>query len=111
MFAGQAPPILGAAAFGAKSTKDWSGRGPHHQGLGPAIGARRLASVAEMAERMDIESEFARSEGFREQAIEAVAGAVEEVCRCIAQLFAAEVGGRPAHGPPGLALEFSSRSR
>ena len=72
----------------AQSTKDWSEAAHTIKGSAAAVGARRLASVAEMVERLDIDSEAARSEGYREQAVEAVSGALEEVCRCISRLFA-----------------------
>jgi HPt (histidine-containing phosphotransfer) domain-containing protein len=87
LFADHAPLYLEQLRH-AKSTKDWSEAAHTIKGSAAAIGARRLASVAEMVERLDIDSAAARSEGFREQAVEAVAGALEEVCRCISRLFA-----------------------
>ena len=87
LFADHAPLYLEQLRH-AKSTKDWSEAAHTIKGSAAAIGARRLASVAEMVERLDIDSESARSEGFREQAVEAVAGALEEVCRTISRMFA-----------------------
>ena len=75
----------------AKSTKAWAEAAHTIKGSAAAIGARRLASVAEMVERLDIESAAARDEDFRDQAIEAVAGALEEVRRCIDRLLAPQV--------------------
>ena len=40
-----------------------------------------------MVERLDVESAAARDEDFRAQAIEAVTGALDEVCRCIDRLL------------------------
>lgn len=85
LFAGQAPVYLDQLRS-AVSAKDWADAAHTIKGSAAAIGARRLASVAEMVERLDIESAAARSEGYREQAIEAVAGALEEVCRSIARM-------------------------
>jgi HPt (histidine-containing phosphotransfer) domain-containing protein len=89
LFADHAPLYLEQLRH-AKSTKDWSEAAHTIKGSAAAIGARRLASVAEMVERLDIDSAAARSEGFRDQAVEAVAGALEEVCRHISQLFTPE---------------------
>jgi HPt (histidine-containing phosphotransfer) domain-containing protein len=85
LFAGQASIYLDQLRS-AKSTRDWADAAHTIKGSAAAIGARRLASVAEMVERLDIESAAAQSEEYREQAIEAVAGALEEVCRSIARL-------------------------
>ena len=41
-----------------------------------------------MAERVDVEADMALSEGHRDEAIAAVATAVEEACRFINRLFA-----------------------
>lgn len=87
LFADHAPLYLEQLRH-AQSTKDWSEAAHTIKGSAAAIGARRLASVAEMVERLDIDSEAARSEGFRDQAVEAVAGALEEVCRGISRMFA-----------------------
>ena len=99
LFADHAPLYLEQLRH-AKSTKDWSEAAHTIKGSAAAIGARRLASVAEMVERLDIDSESARSEGFREQAVEAVAGALEEVCRTISRLFAPNRR-FPGQGPLG----------
>ena len=87
LFADHAPLYLEQLRQ-AKSSKDWSEAAHTIKGSAAAIGARRLASVTEMIERLDIDSEAARNEGFREQAVAAVADALEEVCRCISRLFA-----------------------
>ena len=56
----------------AQSAKAWAEAAHTIKGSGAAIGARRLASIAEMVERLDVESAAARDEDFRAQAIEAV---------------------------------------
>jgi HPt (histidine-containing phosphotransfer) domain-containing protein len=71
----------------ATSTKAWAEAAHTIKGSGAAVGARRLASIVEMVERLDIESAAARDENFRAQAIEAVTGALEEVRRCIDRLL------------------------
>ena len=58
------------------------------KGSAAAVGAWRLARFAEMAERLDIEADAGAREGSREQAVAAVAEAVDEACRYIARLFA-----------------------
>jgi HPt (histidine-containing phosphotransfer) domain-containing protein len=86
LFVDQAPLYL-EQLRNARSTKAWGEAAHTLKGSAGAIGARRLTSVAEMVERLDIDSVEADSEGFREQAIEAVAGALEEVNRRIARLL------------------------
>jgi HPt (histidine-containing phosphotransfer) domain-containing protein len=86
LFIDQAPLYL-EQLRNAGSTKAWGEAAHTLKGSAGAIGARRLTSVAEMVERLDIDGADADSEGFREQAIEAVAGALEEVNRCIAELL------------------------
>lgn len=88
LFAGQAPLYL-QQLRSAASAKDWIDAAHTIKGSAAAIGARRLASVAEIVERLDVDSQAAQSEGAREQAIGAVADALAEVCRCIARLAAA----------------------
>jgi HPt (histidine-containing phosphotransfer) domain-containing protein len=86
LFHDQAPLYL-EQLCNATSAKAWAEAAHTIKGSGAAIGARRLASIAEMVERLDIESAAARDEGFRAQAIEAVTGAMEEVRRCIDRLL------------------------
>ena len=82
LFAAQAPQYLEQLRQ-AKTAEEWMIAAHTIKGAGLAIGARRLASIAEMAERLDVASASAQSEGCREQAVEAVASALEEVCRSI----------------------------
>jgi HPt (histidine-containing phosphotransfer) domain-containing protein len=84
LFAGQAHQYLQQLRH-ATSVEDWANAAHTIKGSALAIGARRLASIAEMAERLDIASAMAESQA-REQAIEAVAEALDEVCRSIAQI-------------------------
>jgi HPt (histidine-containing phosphotransfer) domain-containing protein len=87
LFVNQTPLYL-EQLRNARSTKEWGEAAHTLKGSAGAIGARRLTSMAEMVERLDIDSAGADGEGFREQAIEAVAGALEEVNRHIAGLLA-----------------------
>jgi HPt (histidine-containing phosphotransfer) domain-containing protein len=86
LFFGQAPLYL-EQLRNAGSAKAWAEAAHTIKGAGAAIGARRLASIAEMAERIDADSAAAQDEDFRAQAIEAVTGALEEVRRCIDRLL------------------------
>jgi HPt (histidine-containing phosphotransfer) domain-containing protein len=86
LFYDQAPLYL-EQLRNATTAKAWGEAAHTVKGSAAAIGARRLASIAEMVERLDIESTAAEEEGFRAQAIEAVTGALEEVRRCIDQLI------------------------
>jgi HPt (histidine-containing phosphotransfer) domain-containing protein len=86
LFSDQAPLYLEQLRT-ATSAKAWAEAAHTIKGSGAAIGARRLASIVEMVERLDIESAAARDEDFRAQAIEAVTGALEEVRRCIDRLL------------------------
>jgi HPt (histidine-containing phosphotransfer) domain-containing protein len=87
LFVNQTPLYL-EQLRNARSTKEWGEAAHTLKGSAGAIGARRLTSVAEMVERLDIDSAGADGDGFREQAIEAVAGALEEVNRHISGLLA-----------------------
>ena len=58
------------------------------KGSASAIGAWRLARFAEMAEQVDVEADVALSEGYRDDAVAALATAIDEVCRFIARLLA-----------------------
>jgi HPt (histidine-containing phosphotransfer) domain-containing protein len=84
LFAGQATQYLEQLRQ-AKSAEEWVNAAHTIKGSALAIGARRLASIAEMVERLDIASASACGEAYREQAIEAVAGALDEVCCSIAK--------------------------
>lgn len=88
LFAAQAPVYLGRLRA-ARIAKDWKDAAHTIKGSASAIGAWRLARMAEMAEKIDIGAEVARTEGYREEALGAVAEAIEEVCRHIARLLAA----------------------
>lgn len=88
LFASQAPLYL-ERLRAAPTAKDWRDAAHTIKGSASAIGAWRLARMAEMAERIDIEAGMARVQGAREQALDAVAEAIDEVCRHIARLLAA----------------------
>jgi len=87
LFAGQMPRYveqLRAAASG----KEWMLAAHTIKGSALAVGARRLASLAQMAERLDVDAYPADSENMRRDATNAVAAASNEACRFIACLFA-----------------------
>ncbi len=84
LFATQAPLYLQRLREAA-TAKDWKEAAHTIKGSASAIGARRLARFAEMAERIGVEVEAAG----REEAIAAVTAASDEVCRFIARLYPA----------------------
>jgi HPt (histidine-containing phosphotransfer) domain-containing protein len=86
LFAGQVPVYL-ERLRAAQTAKDWRDTAHTIKGSASAIGAWRLARIAEMVERLDLDADVVRSEGHRE-AIGAVAEAVDEVCRYIARRLA-----------------------
>lgn len=86
LFAQHAPLYLGRLRE-ASSRPDWKEAAHTLKGSAAAVGARRVAGLAELAERLDIEAPGAASERQRHQALAAVTAAVEEACREIARLF------------------------
>jgi len=89
LFAGQMPRYveqLRAAANG----KEWMLAAHTIKGSALAVGARRLASLAQMAERLDVDAKPADSQNMRRDAADAVAAASNEACRYIACLFATD---------------------
>jgi HPt (histidine-containing phosphotransfer) domain-containing protein len=84
LFAAQAPVYLERLRE-ATTRKAWREAAHNIKGSAAAIGAWRLARLAEMAETIDIEAALAG----RAQAIAAVGTASEEVCRYIARLYPA----------------------
>jgi HPt (histidine-containing phosphotransfer) domain-containing protein len=72
----------------AATTKAWKDAAHTIKGSAAAVGARRLARFAEMAEGLDPEAAEACAEACREEAIGAVTAAAEEACRHIARRFA-----------------------
>jgi HPt (histidine-containing phosphotransfer) domain-containing protein len=88
LFAAQAPVYLQRLRE-ANCIKAWKEATHTIKGSASAIGAWRLARLAEMAEKVDVEAEMAQREGHRDEAVAAVAMATEEVCRFIARLYPA----------------------
>jgi HPt (histidine-containing phosphotransfer) domain-containing protein len=88
LFAAQAPVYLQRLRE-ANCIKAWREATHTIKGSASAIGARRLAHLAEMAEKVDVEADIALREGHRDEAVAAVAIAAEEVCRFIARLYPA----------------------
>ena len=74
----------------AKTGKEWAEAVHTIKGSSAAIGARRLTRIAEMAERLHLESADAvtHDENLRAQAIAAVTQAMEDVRGCIQRLLA-----------------------
>jgi len=87
LFVAQAPVYLQRLRE-ADCAKAWRQATHTIKGSASAIGAWRLARLAELAERVD-GSQTAVREGDRDEAAAAVAMATEEVCRYIARLFQA----------------------
>jgi HPt (histidine-containing phosphotransfer) domain-containing protein len=87
LFAGMMPRYLEDLRAAATS-RAWRDAAHTIKGSAAAVGARRLASFAELAERLDVEGGLALGENYREDAIAAVSAAAEEACRYIARRFA-----------------------
>ena len=87
LFAEQAPLYLERLRDAHTGTA-WKNAAHTIKGSAAAVGAWRLARFAEMAEQVDVEADMALSEGHRDEAIAAVAAAIEEACRFIARLWA-----------------------
>ena len=88
LFAAQVPVYLQRLRE-ASCIKAWREATHTIKGSASAIGAWRLARLAEMAEKVDLEVQMALQEGHRDEAVAAVATATEEVCRFIARLYPA----------------------
>jgi HPt (histidine-containing phosphotransfer) domain-containing protein len=86
LFAEQAPLYLERLRR-ADGYTAWRHAAHTIKGSASAVGAWRLARFAEMAEQVDVEADAARSEGYREEAVAAVATAIDEARRYIARLF------------------------
>ena len=72
----------------AATRKAWRDAAHTIKGSAAAVGALRLARLAEMAERLDPEAADVQPEACREEAIAALTTAADEACRYIARLFA-----------------------
>ena len=88
LFAGQMPRYV-EQLHAAASAKEWALAAHTIKGSALAVGARRLASLAQTAERLDVEANSVNSQTVRRDAAAAVAAASDEACRYIAALFAA----------------------
>jgi HPt (histidine-containing phosphotransfer) domain-containing protein len=87
LFAEQMPLYL-AALGKARSRRGWREAVHSIKGSAWAVGAWRLASFAQMAERVDVEGEAAGAHGHREEAVAALAEAAEEACRFVVRVLA-----------------------
>jgi HPt (histidine-containing phosphotransfer) domain-containing protein len=72
----------------AATSKAWQDAAHTIKGSAAAVGALRVAHLAAMAERLDVEAAEASGEGHREQAIDALTAAADEACGYIARRFA-----------------------
>jgi HPt (histidine-containing phosphotransfer) domain-containing protein len=88
LFAAQAPVYLQRLRE-ASCIKAWREATHTIKGSASAIGAWRLARLAEIAEKVDVEADAALREAPRDEAVAAVATATEEACRFIARLYPA----------------------
>jgi HPt (histidine-containing phosphotransfer) domain-containing protein len=88
LFADQVPLYL-QALRDARTRKAWREAAHTIKGSASAVGVWRLARFAEMAERVDVETDLALSEGHRDEAVAGVATAADEACRFITRLLAA----------------------
>jgi HPt (histidine-containing phosphotransfer) domain-containing protein len=88
LFAGQMPRYV-EQLHAAATAKEWALAAHTIKGSALAVGARRLASLAQMAERLDVDANSVNSQTVRRDAAAAVAAASDEACRYIAFLFAA----------------------
>jgi HPt (histidine-containing phosphotransfer) domain-containing protein len=87
LFAGMIPRYLDDLRAAA-TNKAWKDAAHTIKGSAAAVGARRLARFAEMAERLDVEAPEAPGEGYRDEAIGALSAAADEACRHVARRFA-----------------------
>jgi HPt (histidine-containing phosphotransfer) domain-containing protein len=92
LFAEQAPLYLQQLQT-AKTSKAWREAAHTLKGSAAAVGARRVASFAELAERIDFEASISFAPDHREQALAVVAAAVAEACGHIEKLFGVEAAG------------------
>lgn len=85
LFAGQMPLYV-EQLRAADSPKAWGLAAHTIKGSALAVGAHKLARLAQMAERLDVDA--VAVDGVGAQAADAVAAASDEVCRYIACRFA-----------------------
>jgi HPt (histidine-containing phosphotransfer) domain-containing protein len=83
LFAAQTPLYVEQLRRAAAG-RPWKETAHAIKGSALAVGARHLAALAQLAERLDAEADAAA----RERAVAAVAAAADEVCRHIACRFA-----------------------
>ena len=87
LFAGQLPAYVEQLRTAA-GDKEWKLAAHTIKGSALVVGARRLAELAQIAERLDADAHSTISDRVRREASDAVAAASDEACRHIAQLFA-----------------------
>jgi|SRR6185436_20060791 len=87
LFADQMPLYL-KQLHDAPTEKAWKQAAHTIKGSASAIGAWRLARLAEIAEQVNFGSDVALSGAHRDNAVVALATAIDEVCRFINRLLA-----------------------
>jgi HPt (histidine-containing phosphotransfer) domain-containing protein len=87
LFASQMPLYV-QQLRSAATPKEWKQAAHTIKGSALAVGAHRLARLAQTAESVDADFLWTDAEVLRRQSAEAVAAASDEVCRYIACLFA-----------------------
>lgn len=73
----------------ADTSRLWREAAHSIKGSAAAVGAKRLANLAGLAEQLDIGSPIVLAANQRQKAVAAIAEAADEACREIAGLFAA----------------------
>jgi HPt (histidine-containing phosphotransfer) domain-containing protein len=89
LFAAQMPLYVAQLRTAANS-KAWMLAAHTIKGSALAVGAQRLADLAQRAERLDVDAASADGQHIRQQAADAVAEASSAVCGHIACLFATD---------------------
>ncbi len=89
LFAGHMPLYL-EQLRSAVDRKQWMLAAHTIKGSAMAVGAQQLASLAQAAERLDVDALSAEAQYLRREAADAIAAASDEACRYIACLFATD---------------------
>jgi HPt (histidine-containing phosphotransfer) domain-containing protein len=87
LFASQLPLYVEQLRTAADA-KDWRQAAHGIKGSALAVGAHKLAAIAQAAERLEIAAGDAGASARRQQAVDSVAAASDEACRFVACLFA-----------------------
>lgn len=99
LFAEQAPHYLERLRE-AQTRTDWQHAAHTIKGSAAAVGARRVAGLAQKAEQIDFTVKGARSLVHRDEAVAALAAGIEEARGFIARLYAGPCPKRPSGEEP-----------